>query len=209
MTYEKNKHENANNEQKFNSDRVNTPIIEYFWNASPLSRNRKNSLHNFLRNIKVLSKLSDYEIRLLSQFLHEREFEPNEDIFSQGDRGFGFYIIYSGAVEIFLSKKRSSGEEYEEHIVNLIHHQYFGELALLDDGDIRNASARAKQSTTLLALFRPDLEELIERHPIVAAKLLQAISLIITKRLIGTASEVQILKDKIRRLEEDESKKEN
>lgn len=209
MTYEKNKHENANNEQKFNSDRVNTPIIEYFWNASPLSRNRKNSLHNFLRNIKVLSKLSDYEIRLLSQFLHEREFESNEDIFSQGDRGFGFYIIYSGAVEIFLSKKRSSGEEYEEHIVNLIHHQYFGELALLDDGDIRNASARAKQSTTLLALFRPDLEELIERHPVVAAKLLQAISLIITKRLIGTASEVQILKDKIRRLEEDESKKEN
>lgn len=209
MTYEKNMQENASNDQKFNSDRVNTPIIEYFWNASPLSRNRKNSLHNFLRNIKVLSKLSDYEIRLLSQFLHEREFEPNEDIFSQGDRGFGFYIIYSGAIEIFLSKKRSSGEEYEEHIVNLIHHQYFGELALLDDGDIRNASARSKQSTTLLALFRPDLEELIERHPVVAAKLLQAISLIITKRFIRTANEVQILKDKIRRLEEDENKKEN
>jgi CRP-like cAMP-binding protein len=153
--------------------------------------------------------LSDYEIRLLSQFLHEREFEPSEDIFSQGDRGFGFYIIYSGAVEIFLPKKRSSGEPYEEHIVNLIHHQYFGELALLDDGDVRNASARAKQNTTLLALFRPDLEELIERHPVVAAKLLQAISLIITKRFIGTANEVQILKDQIRRLEENESKKED
>jgi CRP/FNR family cyclic AMP-dependent transcriptional regulator len=207
MTYEKSKQEDSQELKKFKSDRVTTPIIEYFWNASPLSRNRKNSLHNFLRNIKVLSKLSDYEIRLLSQFLHEREFEQNEEVFSQGDRGFGFYIIYSGAIEIYLQKKRSSGEPYEEHIVNLIHHQYFGELALLDDNDVRNASARAKQSTTLLALFRPDLEELIERHPVVAAKLLQAISLIITKRFIGTANEVQILKDKIRRLEENEEQK--
>lgn len=206
MTYEEMSKEAAKNSENFKKDRISTPIIQYFWNASPLSRNRKNSLHGFLRNIKVLSKLTDFEIRLLSQFLHEREFDANEDIFHQGDRGFGFYFVYSGAIEIYLEEKTNSGEIIEDHIVNLLQHQYFGELALLDDNDVRNASARAKQQSTLLALFRPDLEELIERHPIVAAKLLQAISLIITKRFIGTANEVQILKEKIKRLEENESK---
>jgi len=209
MTYEESQKEQAKNSESFKEDRINTPIIQYFWNASPLARNRKNSLHSFLRNIKVLGKLSDFEIRLLSQFLHLREFDANEEVFHQGDRGFGFYFIYSGAIEIYLEKKSNTGEAYEDHIVNLLHHQYFGELALLDDNDVRNASARAKQNTTLLALFRPDLEELIEMHPVVAAKLLQAISLIITKRFIGTANEVQILKDKIKRLEENESKKED
>lgn len=206
MTYEELKKNEAENVDNFKKDRVNIPILQYFWNASPLSHNRKNSLHNFLRNIKVLSKLSDYELRLLSQFLHQREFESGEDIFHQKDRGFGFYFIYSGAIEIYLEKKNQDGQKSEHHIVNLTPYQYFGELALLDEQDIRNASARAKQNSTLFALFRPDLEELIERYPVVAAKLLQSISLIITKRFIETANEVQILKDKINRLEKNASK---
>lgn len=207
MTYEENKKSQSENIEDFKQDRVNIPILQYFWNASPLSHNRKNSLHTFLRGIKVLGKLTDYELRLLSQFLHQREFESGEDIFHQGDRGFGFYFIYSGAIEIYLEKKISDGSKNEQHIVNLVPYQYFGELALLDEQDVRNASARAKQNSTLFALFRPDLEELIERYPVVAAKLLQSISLIITKRFIETANEVQILKDKIIRLESDESKK--
>lgn len=208
MTYESSKVDQSSDTDEFKSDRINTPILQYFWNASPLSRNRKNSLHNFLRSIKVLDKLTDYELRLLSQFLHQREFEANEQIFHQGDRGFGFYFIYTGAIEIYLEKKSEAAEKKEHHIVNLLQGQYFGELALLDEQDVRNASARAKQNSTLFALFRPDLEELLERYPVVAAKLLQSISLIITKRFIGTANEVQILKDKIKRLEleKDESK---
>lgn len=204
MTYETEKVNESSSQDEFKKDQVSIPILHYFWNASPLSRNRKNSLHNFLRNIKVLAKLSDYELRLLSQFLHQREFEANEQVFHQGDRGFGFYFIYSGAIEIYLEKKSNTDEKKEHHIVNLIPQQYFGELALLDEQDVRNASARAKQNSTLFALFRPDLEELLERYPVVAAKLLQAISLIITKRFIQTANEVQILKDKVKRLEKNE-----
>ena len=207
MTYEDMKKNESKDPASFKKDRVNIPILQYFWNASPLSHNRKNSLHNFLRNIKVLAKLSDYELRLLSQFLHQREFEAGENIFHQRDRGFGFYFIYSGAVEIFLEKKNNESLKSEHHIVNLTPYQYFGELALLDEQDVRNASARAKQNSTLFALFRPDLEELLERYPVVAAKLLQSISLIITKRFIETANQVQILKDKIERLEENDSKK--
>ena len=206
MTYESKKVEDSKNIEGFKSDRVNTPILQYFWNASPLSRNKKSSLHNFLRNIKVLSKLTDFELRLLSQYLHQREFEANEQVFHQGDRGFGFYFIYTGAIEIYLDKKSNENKKNEHHIVNLVQGQYFGELALLDEQDVRNASARAKQNSTLFALFRPDLEELLERYPVVAAKLLQSISLIITRRFIQTASEVQILKEKVKRLEKDESK---
>lgn len=203
MTYENKMSESSKNIDQFKSNRVNIPIIKYFWQASPLARNKKKSLHRFLRHIKVLSKLSDLELKLLSGFLHERQFEANEVIFNKGDRGFGFYFVFSGVIEIYLDKKDHEGSKSESHLVNLTQHQYFGELALLDEGDVRNASARSSQPSTLYALFRPDLEELIERHPVVAAKLLQSISLIITKRFIDMAQQVQVLKEKISRYEQE------
>jgi SulP family sulfate permease len=59
---------------------------------------------------------------------------------------------------------------------------FFGELALVDGGK-RNASAVAKTDAKLAVIFKPDLDNFIERHPKKGIKILQGITLIITTRL--------------------------
>lgn len=187
--------------ENFGDDRLNIPILKYFWQASPLAHSKSNSIHTFLREIRVLDSLTDYELRLFSTFLHRRTFVPDETIFREGDTGFGFYIIFSGVVDIFVRKqskgsKENEKEKYLLNVATLSKHDYFGELSLLEPNSIRNATAVAKENVTLLALFKPDLDELIERYPVTGAKFMQSIAVILASRFQSVANELKALKEK-------------
>ena len=87
-------------------------------------------------------------------------------------------------------------ETYQQLIASLTSSEYFGELALLEQQNKRNATAVAKGKTILLTIFKPDLEEMIDRHPVIGAKFLQAISLIVAKRFINVTDELRHIKEK-------------
>ena len=74
---------------------------------------------------------------------------------------------------------------------------YFGEIALLQKRSTRSASAVAHEPLTLIGIFQPDLEEIIIKDPLVAARLLQSVSIILTNRLFSITREVRGLKHKI------------
>ena len=94
--------------KSFKDDRLNIPTLKYFWQASPLATNKQKSIPKFLRNIKVFDNFSDYELKKFSHFLHKRAFEDDEVVIEEGDSGFGFYIIFTGGVEIFSKRNRST-----------------------------------------------------------------------------------------------------
>jgi CRP-like cAMP-binding protein len=50
---------------------------------------------------------------------------------------------------------------------------FFGELALLTEGGTRTARCRAKTAVRCVAFDRPAFEELVRRHPGIAATLLE------------------------------------
>jgi CRP/FNR family cyclic AMP-dependent transcriptional regulator len=183
---------------EFISDKLDTPIVKYFWQASPLSGSRKTSTHKFFRQIKAFENFSDHEVFLFSKFLHVRNFESNEMIFREGDGGFGFYFIFNGSVNIYTDEYETNSDELKamNFVTQLEKCQYFGELALLEPHNRRNASAVSQGVTTLLAVYKPDLEELIERYPVVGAKFLQTIALIVASRLQRIAKQFRTLKDK-------------
>ena len=200
------------------SSRINIPILRYFWQASALAVRKKDLIPNFLGGVSILSSFSNNELRVLSKFMHVREFYPREVIFKEGDDGVGFYFILKGQVDIVadrldstsyrpkkvLAKKKSTtkaAEENYENIATLENYDYFGELALLESNSRRDVTAIAKDTTKLIGIFKPDMEELIELHPHVAAKLLQAISLIISNRLRLITDEIRALKVKLIKLD--------
>ena len=122
----------------------------------------------------------------------------------EGDSGFGFYIIFSGSVEIFSKRSRlneNSHETYQQFITGLRRYEYFGELALLEKQNIRNATVVSKGNLVVLAIYKPDIEELIDRHPVIGAKFLQGISLIVAQRFNQATEELRVLKDKVKELE--------
>lgn len=185
----------------FEETRLNIPIIKYFWQASPLARAKKNSIHNFLKEVNVFRHFSDYELWQFSHFLHMRHFSPREIIFKEGDGSFAFYLVYSGNVEILTNYNLEVSNPEAVSITSLTKFDYFGELSLLETNTLRNATSLAKDNVTLLAFFKPDLDELIDRYPVVAAKLLQAVSMIVAERFNNIASELKIVNEKLSKLE--------
>ncbi|EQC43327.1 cyclic nucleotide-binding domain-containing protein [Bacteriovorax sp. Seq25_V] len=204
MSYEKNIEDRK-------IDRVDISLLKFFWQINPLLKTAKNKIPKFLRNLEVFKNFSDYELWELSKALHSRTFEKGDIIFRENDLGVGFYFIVRGNVDIVIENDHSvTGETTELHskvVVSLEKNDYFGELALLQERHLRNATAVAKEPCELLGIFKPDLDIIINERPVIASKLLQSISLIISNRLYSVTQEVRKLKDRVKVLEEENADK--
>lgn len=200
-SYEK-KINSGDDQNSLSQEKVDIPFLKYFWQAGPFVSSKNQNVPKFLKKIHVLKNFTDYELYTLSRYFHLRTFGNKEVIFKQGDTGIGFYFIYSGHVDIIVEKDQLLAPEDDErpttnHIITLEKFDYFGELALLQENSVRNATAVAKDSCSLMGIFRPDIDELIVENPIVAAKLLQSVSFIIGNRLFLLTNEIRRLKHKI------------
>lgn len=179
-------------------------VLRYFWQSNPVINKKSDSIPRFLRKIDVLNNFSENELRILSKHLHLRRFAPGEVVFKQGDLGVGFYLIFSGYTDIIVEVNSLENEQQDKgtkHVLTLEKYDSFGELALLQENSVRNASAISRQGCELLGIFKPDVEEMINSYPLVAAKLLQSVSLIVANRLFSLTREVQQLKFKLSSIE--------
>lgn len=188
MSYEERKKELGSDD---NSERLNINLLRYMWEASPLYF--KESYHTYFRNLSIFKSFSDNDIRIFTTYLHRREFEANELIFKYGDSGYGLYFIHSGSVSI----QEPNGDE----IVNLGEKNFFGELALLEEGHRRPATAVASGSTVLLGVFKPDLDKMLERHPVLGAKFIHEAAMILASKVGYMTREIMTLRRKIELLE--------
>jgi CRP/FNR family transcriptional regulator, cyclic AMP receptor protein len=205
------KHENEidyKKEDLSKDDRLNIPIVKYFWQASPLAGSKKTSFHNFFRKVSCFDHFSDYELYLFTKFVHIRNYSPQEIIFREGDRGFAFYLILEGLVDIYTNNSGQTNDDDASFVIQLTRYDYMGELALLEYQNRRNATAVAAKNTTLITVFKPDVEELINKYPVVGAKLIQALSTIVAKRFNLIAQDMKMLKEKIKKMEENANKEE-
>jgi CRP/FNR family transcriptional regulator, cyclic AMP receptor protein len=176
--------------------RLDINIIKYLWHASPLSLGKGENIHGFLSNVPLFNHFTDYELRIFSRYIHRRNFYPKETVFRQGDTGYGFYFILQGSIDI-LTEIMDGDDVHFHHVINLKRCQYFGEMGLLEEFNTRNASAVASEETVLLGLFKPDLEELLDQHPVVGAKFLREVSLILAARVSDLVREIMTLKKKM------------
>jgi CRP-like cAMP-binding protein len=205
LSYEKEIKEKINGHEKL-PERIEISVLKYFWQSNPLVGRKKDTIPRFLRKMGVFSNFSENELRIFAKFLHHRKFSPGETIFKQGELGVGFYLIFSGYTDIVvdsISPESNEGQGGNRHILTLEKGDYFGELALLQETSVRNGSAISRQGCELLGIFKPDVEELINTYPLIAAKLLQSVSLIVANRLFNLTREVQELKFKLSSYEKD------
>ncbi len=98
--------------------------------------------------------------------LVEKQYEPGELIFSEGEIGKALYIILEGSVS--LTKKCA-----EDHslLAELPAGSYFGELALIDQMP-RFATANALEKTTLLIMYKSYFDDLIKGSPAISSRVL-------------------------------------
>lgn len=109
-----------------------------------------------LEKVPLFAGLSRRQLGKLLVKFFEKEYEPGETIFNEGEPGKALFIILTGKVSI--GRALNEGEEL---LATLGSGGYFGELALIDDQP-RFASARATEASRLLILYRSDFEGLME-----------------------------------------------
>lgn len=149
-----------------------------FWTNIFNSPTEKTDLEQSLYSIPVFNSLSKRDINLLMKIIHNRSYVPGEYIFYQGDPGIGLYVIRDGEVQI--QRENETGEKII--LANFSKGDFFGELALVD-GEKRSASAISLTDSRIAVIFKPDMDEFIERYPKKGIKILTGISSIIAVRL--------------------------
>lgn len=143
-----------------------------------------------LGRIPLFDRLSRRDLRKVLDVIHVRRYEAGEYLFTRGQPGAAMFIIRSGAVDIVVPG-RDGGDETV--LATLTDATFLGELALLDDSP-RSASARAVEPTEAFALFRSDLNKLLEAEPEIASKILRQLALAIGQRLKATNEQLSALK---------------
>ena len=106
---------------------------------------------SFLQKVPLFQGLKNRQLEMLARRFVERSYKAGATIVTQGQGGEGFFVIISGKAEAI--RQRADGEKV---VVNTFGPtDFFGELALLDDG-LRTASVAAVADTQCLALTRWD-----------------------------------------------------
>lgn len=116
------------------------------------------SLVERLRNVPLFSELPDEDLERLCRGTEEVHLPAGELLFSEGDEGDRAFVVMDGQIEIV---KATAGGEM---LLALQTEGVVGEMALLENAP-RNASVRARADTTLLAIPKARLDELLDSSP--------------------------------------------
>lgn len=118
-----------------------------------------------LKREYLFQGMTDEQVTWIAAQFEPVSLEPNEVIFSQGEEGDYFYMLYSGRVRVY---RRERGKEAALNI--LVPGDFFGEEALLFRRP-RPATIRTIQRSVVLRMDRTHFNMLLEAYPAIRANL--------------------------------------
>ena len=124
-----------------------------------------------LEACKLFRELSRAELGALRQVVREQKYSPGQEIFKEGDKGDGVYLVKEGLVEI--AGRVSQAARLVFSVVSP--GDIFGEMAVIENQP-RSASAVARQETAVYFIPRAEMLALVEHSPALALALLREIS---------------------------------
>jgi CRP-like cAMP-binding protein len=134
---------------------------------------------NFLVTIPLFHGLNNKQLKQLANRFVPRSYEAGKNIVTQGKGGEGMFVIISGRAEAIVE----SGDGTKNTVNEFASRDFFGEIAMLDDGP-RTASVIATEPTECLVLTRSDFIALMKND----AEMAIEITVALAKRLRRTAS---------------------
>ncbi|WP_306120215.1 MULTISPECIES: glutaminase A [unclassified Roseitalea] len=121
-----------------------------------------------LDRIDLFAGLTPAELRLVETAVQAMQFDRGQTILKKGDRAALFFVIARGVVSIELP--REGGPPIR--IASLGPGQFFGEMALLEDG-VRSADVIAEEPVVCYAMSVERLMAISQDHPRIAMEVLR------------------------------------
>jgi len=135
-------------------------------------------IRDMLLNSSLLHNFPPAEILSAARYFSISHVEKDDIIFNEGDIGNFMCLIAEGNVSV----QKSNQEDENVELAVLPKDRTIGEMAVLD-GERRSASCIAATDCTLLILSRESLERMILETPRIAAKVIRAIAVSLSRRL--------------------------
>lgn len=120
-----------------------------------------------LQKVPLFSDLDNRELSALANTFKERNFTAGDTITTEGRAGIGFFVIEDGEATVSVRGEERAG--------GLSAGDYFGEVALIDEGS-RSATVTAKSDLRAYGLTPWEFRPLVESNAAIAWKLLQAMA---------------------------------
>ncbi len=119
-----------------------------------------------LGQVPILSGMGRKELDKLAGRMSSRTFAEGETAIEEGRGGAGFWLIESGNADVSIGGK---------HVRSLGPGDYFGEIALIDDGP-RSATVIAATDMTCLGIAAWEFKAFVDEHPDAAWAVMQTLA---------------------------------
>ncbi|WP_397443736.1 cyclic nucleotide-binding domain-containing protein [Pseudomonas chlororaphis] len=137
-----------------------------------------NEIRDWLMDCGLFDQLLPADFNAAAGYFSISSIPQGQEIFREGDAGSFMCIIHSGQVAV----QKTNSEGVRVTIATLRSGRAFGEMAVLD-GERRSATCVAASDCRLLNLGKDSLEKMLNEAPKIAAKIIRALAVSLSKRL--------------------------
>lgn len=140
-----------------------------------------------LKSISLFADLPEKTIKSLREVLKRETYADGQVIFSEGDPGDALFAIQKG--KVYINKAIDAKEGTFKILAVLKENDFFGEMALIDEGP-RSASAIASGQTIVLRFSRQDFRRFLQSDIQTALRVVFALLKTASTRLRQTNKEL-------------------
>ena len=146
----------------------------------------KDGIKNLMTETPHFDELDHNEVDMLAHYLEYKKVIAGTVLIKEGQVGDTLFYILSGKVEIRVESMSAQTHALTERGKGYT----IGELAVVGLSNIRSATVTAVDETALLLLTKQQYENLIEKHPKTALKILKSITAQLSQRIHELSGQV-------------------
>ena len=147
-------------------------------------------MHALIPKCALLENFSAPEVQLLAHFMDVYRVEPAAEIIREGDSGDFMMMVLEGRVEV---QKRDRWNT-PQLLASVDAGRTLGEMSMID-GEPRFATCLAAEPSLIAVLDRESLARIIVEQPLLGAKILMELVLMLSQRLRATSKRLLGLLD--------------
>ena len=147
-------------------------------------------IHALIPRCDLLENFSPAEVRLLAHFMDVYQAPAGTEVIREGDGGDFMLMLIEGKVEV-LKRDRWNTPQL---IAVVEAGKTLGEMSMID-GEPRFATCVAAEPTVFAVLDRENLARIIVEQPMLGAKILMELVLMLSQRLRSTSGRLLQLMD--------------
>jgi CRP-like cAMP-binding protein len=169
------------------------PQLDHLGDATQLAT----KIHALIGASPLLENFNLAEIRLLSHFMQLYRAGAGQEVLREGDPGDFMLIVVEGRLEVFKQDRWNA----PRLIAVIDEGKTAGEMSMID-GEPRFATCVAADTAVIATLSREALARIVLEQPILGAKILMELVLMLSQRLRSTSQRLVGYLDKQRELQE-------